>query len=266
MMAEGKVEALLALKREGRPSVGRDRIELLEAVAAHGSISKAAKAVGLSYKAAWDALNAVNNLLPRPAVMGQTGGRQGGGAQVTEDGHTLIASFRLLEKRLDKVARLLTGDDLSDGDPFALLWSLGMKTTARNAFRCTVTEVRLGGVNAEVLMHLTPDCQLTAIVTGESVSELDIKPGRDVTALIKSSFVMLIAGDQNPRLSARNRIAGIVSHREDGPVSSEFSLDIGGGKSIVAVITRDAAEDLDLRVGDKAMAFFKSSHVILAVD
>jgi len=263
-MSQGKVEAILGLRREGRPTVGRDRIELLEAVGAHGSISKAAKAVGLSYKAAWDALNAVNNLLPRPAVLGQTGGRQGGGAVVTEDGLALIASFRLMEKRLEKVAQMLAGDE--SGDSFSLLWSLGMKTTARNAFRCTVTEIRHGSVNCEVIMRLSAHNELTAIVTEESVAELNIEIGREVTALVKSSFVMLSPGAEKPKVSARNKIAGTICRRDDGAVSTEVAIDIGDGKTIVAVVTLDSAREMDLKLGDPAVAFFKSSHVILAVD
>lgn len=265
-MSDGKVEAMLALRREGRPLVGRDRIELLDAVATHGSITKAAKAVGLSYKAAWDALNAVNNLLPRPAILGQTGGRQGGGAVVTEDGHALIAAFRMLEDRLGRVADTLAGDGSGTCDPLALLWSLGMKTSARNVFRCTVSDIKRGAVNAEVILRLSANSTLAAVITEESLNDLEIALGREVVALVKSSFVMLVPGDEPMRISARNRIVGTVTHREDGAVSSEFTLDIGDGKAITAVVTRDAAEEMGIKVGDRAIALFKASHVILAVD
>ncbi|HLO77295.1 MAG TPA: TOBE domain-containing protein [Magnetospirillum sp.] len=263
-MSEDRIEATLGLRREGRPLVGRDRIDLLEAVATHGSITKAAKAVGLSYKAAWDALNAVNNLLPRPAIVGQTGGRHGGGAVLTDEGRALIASFRLLEQRLARVAAALSAEGA--GDPLSLLWSLGMKTSARNAFRCTVTEVRPGAVNAEVILRLSDDVSLTAVITGESVRDLDVAVGREVMALVKSSFVLLAPAGQKLAISARNRVPGTVARREDGPVSSEFTLDIGGGKTITAVVTRDSAEELGLEQGAAAIALFKASHVILAVD
>ncbi|MBC7953983.1 MAG: TOBE domain-containing protein [Rhodospirillaceae bacterium] len=265
-MSDGKVEAMLALRREGRPLVGRDRIELLAAVATHGSITKAAKAVGLSYKAAWDALNAVNNLLPRPAILSQAGGRRGGGAVVTEDGHALIAAFRMLEERLGRVAATLAGDGAGTCDPLALLWSLGMKTSARNVFRCTVSEIKCGAVNAEVILRLSATSTLAAIITEESLNDLGIALGREVVALVKSSFVMLAPGDEPLRISARNRIAGTVTHREDGAVSTEFTLDIGDGKSITAMVTRDGAEEMGLKPGDRATALFKASHVILAVD
>ncbi|OIQ94555.1 molybdenum-pterin-binding protein MopA [mine drainage metagenome] len=263
-MAEHKVEALLALRRAGRPLVGRDRIDLLEAVALQGSITKAAKAVGLSYKAAWDALNAVNNLLPAPAVIGQTGGSHGGGARVTEEGRALIAGFRLLEQRLDRVAALLAGEG-GGADPLSLLWSLGMKTSARNVFRCTVTEIRAGEVSAEVVMRLAGETRLVSVITQDSLRDLGLTVGGEVMALVKSSFVVLASGDGGLRFSARNRIPGTVTRIEAGSVNSEVVLDIGGGKSLTAVITRDGAAGLELAVGDQALALFKASHVILAV-
>ncbi len=265
-MAGSRVEAILALRGAGRPAVGRDRIALLEAVATHGSITRAAQAVGLSYKAAWDAVDSVNNLLPRPAVTAQTGGRRGGGATVTADGQALIAGFRLIEDKLARVADLLAEDCGVPLDPLALLWSLGMKTSARNAFRCTVAEIRQGSVSAEVMLRLTADTTLAAVITEESVRDLAIQPGQQVTALIKATFVMLATGAAVPAVSARNRIPGTVARREDGPVNSEVTLDIGDGKTITAVVTRDGADQLDLLPGSPAWALVKASHVILAVD
>lgn len=264
-MADGKIEAILAFRGGGRSPVGRDRIALLEAVARNGSITKAAQAVGLSYKAAWDALNAINNLLPRPVVSAQTGGRHGGGATVTEDGHALIAAFKLLEDRFARAAALFA-DSNAPVDPLTLIRSLGMKTSARNAFHCTVEEIRSGAVNSEVLLRLTEGVALAAVVTAESMAELGITVGQKVTALVKATFVMLATGEGRPAVSARNRIPGIVARRDDGPVSSEIILDIGGGKTIAAVVTRDGAEELELLPGESAWAMFKASHVILAVD
>jgi molybdate transport system regulatory protein len=264
-IGDEKIEAVLSLRGGGRSPVGRDRIQLLEAVAQCGSITKAAQAVGLSYKGAWDALNAINNLLPRPAVVSQTGGRHGGGATVTEDGRALIAAFHLIEERLARAAALLS-DGGTPADPLTLLRSLGMKTSARNAFRCTVEDVRSGGVNAEVILRLTEAVSLAAVITAESVRDLGIVTGSAVTALVKAPFVLLATGEAAPAVSARNRIPGRVAHREDGPVSSEVTLDIGDGKTIIAVVTRESADDLALSPGARAWALFKASHVILAVD
>ncbi|HET6375845.1 MAG TPA: LysR family transcriptional regulator, partial [Methylocella sp.] len=75
----GPVDSLLAWRAGGRLLIGRERIALLEAVMEHKSITKAAEIAGFSYKTAWDAVNAVNNLLPRPAFITRTGGSHGGG-------------------------------------------------------------------------------------------------------------------------------------------------------------------------------------------
>jgi len=267
MESESKIEALLSLGGRRRSMVGRERITLLEAVGTHGSITRAAQAVGLSYKAAWDALDAINNLMPRPAVLGRTGGAKGGGATLTEDGHALIAAFRLLESKLGRAAARLSAGEVGDlADPFSLLWSLGMKTSARNTYRCRVRQVHCGTVSTEVELDLTDSISLTALVTRESVTDLDIVPGREVMVLIKASFVILAVGESCPTVSARNRIKGIVAAREDGPVSSEIVLDIGAGRSLTGVITRESADELGLAPGSIAWALIKASHVILLVD
>lgn len=265
LVSGGKIEALLALKGEGKPAIGRDRILLLEAVETHGSITKAAQAVGLSYKAAWDAINAVNNLLPRPVIAAQTGGRHGGGAVLTEDGKALIASFHLLEERLAKAAELLSGAQTAV-DPLAVMRSLGLRTSARNAFRCKVLEIRRGAVSAEIHLALTDDAKLVAIVTEESLKTLGVDVGSSVVALIKSSFVMLAVGADEPKVTARNRVQGVVSRREDGPVNSEITLDVGGSRTLTAIVTLDSANRLGLRLGAQAWALFKASHVVLAAD
>ncbi len=73
------IEALVTLKAESLSPVGRERIRLLEAVAREGSISAGARAVGLTYKAAWDALDAMANLFGQPLLETRAAARQGAG-------------------------------------------------------------------------------------------------------------------------------------------------------------------------------------------
>ena len=70
----------------GQSRIGAERIRLLEVIAEHGSISAAARVLDLSYKGAWDAVQALNNLFERPLVTAQIGGRAGGSATVTPAG------------------------------------------------------------------------------------------------------------------------------------------------------------------------------------
>jgi molybdate transport system regulatory protein len=262
------IQAVLQLRKGPASRVGPDRIRLLTSIQAHGSITAAAKAVGLSYKGAWDAVQALNNLFERPLVAAQTGGRQGGAAQVTPAGEAVLAAYATVEDRLVQVIgqleAALGGADLVDLK--SLIWSFGMKTSARNALRGVVETVTPGTVNAEVTLRVSPGVAIVAIVTRESVADLDLIPGREALALIKSSFVILAAGDDGLRTSARNCLAGTVIRHDEGAVNDEVVLEMEPGKTLTATITRGSGEALGFKVGDRVQALIKASHVILAVD
>ncbi|MEZ5579956.1 MAG: LysR family transcriptional regulator [Candidatus Competibacteraceae bacterium] len=72
------------MNREGCGYLGAGRVELLEHIDECGSIARAAKRMGMSYKTAWDAVEAMNNLADRPLVVRATGGKGGGGTQLTD--------------------------------------------------------------------------------------------------------------------------------------------------------------------------------------
>ncbi|TDX28573.1 TOBE domain-containing protein [Rhodovulum visakhapatnamense] len=265
-MSDPSLKAALTLQREGDPRIGGDRIRLLRAIDANGSIAGAAREMGLSYKAAWDAVGSMNNLFARPLVEAAPGGRTGGGARVTRAGHALIACFSMLEASLGKaLAAIDTGLKTSPGGAVNTLWSLMMQTSTRNTFRCTVTRITPGAVSTEVDMALTDGHTLTAVITERSAADMGLAEGSEVFALIKATFVMLAAGEAPANISACNRLTGTVSAREDGPVNSEVTLDLGEGKTITAIITRTSADALDLAVGSTATALFKASHVIVAM-
>ena len=141
-----------------------------------------------------------------------------------------------------------------------------MKTSARNAYAGTVSFVRDGTVNAEVGLTVADGIELVTIVTRESVEALGLKPGRTATALVKSSFVFLAAGHDALPISARNRLFGTVTQVVPGAVNDEVTLDLGGGKTVTAVITAESRQDLKLEIGQPAQALIKASHIILAVD
>ena len=259
-MSDAKVKSTLTLSKSGA-RVGAERIALLAAIADHGSISAAGRALGVSYRAAWDAVQALNNLFDEPLISARTGGASGGQAQVTPRGLAVIAAFRRIERELDG---LMGGFEqgLSASD---ILWSLGMKTSARNALRGVVARVTPGAVNSEVALRVAEGLEIVAVVTSHSAEDLGLQEGAAAIALIKSSFIVLAKGE-GLRTSARNQIRGVVASREDGAVSSEVRLDIGGGKSLTATITLESAEALEIAPGDAITALIKAPHVILAVE
>jgi molybdate transport system regulatory protein len=264
MTESNKIDALLALRRDGRFLVGRERIKLLEAVAEHGSITKAAKAVGFSYKTAWDAVNSINNLLPNPAFVTKAGGRSGGGAEVTPEGRRLIATFHRLEERLSRISSLIAEEGIEEHENF-LMWSVGIKISTRNVFQTEVTQIKKWPVDVEVTLRVSEEASILAIVTNEAAEELNLTPGRKALALVKSSFVNLSAEplSANP---VRNSFSGVVTRRIDAERNSEVLLDIGAGKTLTAVGPRQTAEDLGIQVGEKVTASFLAANVILATD
>ncbi|WP_321161247.1 winged helix-turn-helix domain-containing protein [Verminephrobacter eiseniae] len=78
-------------------AVGPGKIALLEAIEATGSITAAAKTLGMSYRRAWLLLDETNRSLKRPAVDSTKGGPRGGGSLLTDEGRKLIALYRHIE-------------------------------------------------------------------------------------------------------------------------------------------------------------------------
>jgi len=192
--------------------LGDTRIRLLEAIEIHGSISQAAKAVPLSYKAAWDAIDAMNNLADHPLVVRSTGGRHGGGTLLTDYGRKVVALYRALEAEyqaaLDRMTATMNSDESGDFQQFRqLLKRMSMKTSARNQFAGTVIGLREGDVDFEVRLRLDAENELVAIITRESAETLNLRMGMELTALVKSSSVLLLT-DAKVRTTARNHLWG----------------------------------------------------------
>lgn len=79
---------------------GPGKADLLEAIAAEGSISAAGRRMGMSYKRAWSLVEAMNAGFAEPLVQSARGGAQGGGAGLTEAGERVLAAYRALMARL----------------------------------------------------------------------------------------------------------------------------------------------------------------------
>lgn len=80
-------------------AMGPGKAELVEHIDAAGSISAAARAMGMSYRRAWQLVEAVNASFRSPVVVTSVGGAKGGGAAVTPYGRRLVRSFRALERK-----------------------------------------------------------------------------------------------------------------------------------------------------------------------
>jgi len=135
-----------------------------------------------------------------------------------------------------------------------------MKTSARNEFSGKVSEIKSGGVMSEVVVKISDTITICATITNDAKESLELKVGGEVSALIKSSLVIL--SKEKLRATARNNILTKVSEVIKGAVNSEVKLTIGG-KKLCAIVTNDAVEELQIKKGDDVYAIFKASSVIL---
>lgn len=189
---------------------GATRIALLAAIGDTGSITRAAKAVGLSYKAAWDAVDTMNNLAGEPLVARSTGGKGGGGTTLTPRATSLIAAFRTIEREhrrfIEAASAAVAGFDVD----WALIGRIGMKTSARNQLFGKVASIVRGTVNDEVTLTLPGGQPVVAVLTHESAEALGLREGAEACALVKASWVVLAVDDGGPdlKVSARNQLRG----------------------------------------------------------
>ncbi len=241
------------------------RMQLLEQIEQTGSITQAAKSLSMSYRAAWNAVDALRNLAGEALLVTQSGGSDGGGTRLTPAGKRLLHTHRAVQ---EQQRRFMSGlhAQLDHPDILPLLRRFAVKTSARNQFFGTVTGIRLGAVNAEVTVALNDRDRLVATVTMESLGELQLGPGSEVWTLVTAPSVMVMPDDPAIKLSARNRLCGTVSRITRGAVNSDVVIDLPGGSAVSAIITNDSLDSLALAVGTPACAVFKAGSVILGVN
>ncbi len=95
----------LRIDLDGGGRIGPGKIALLEQVASQGSISAAGRALGMSYRRAWELLDEMNGLFGEAVAARQVGGRGGGGATLTPFGHALVSRYRAIERAATQAAR-----------------------------------------------------------------------------------------------------------------------------------------------------------------
>jgi len=94
-----KVNGSLWIECAGKKYFGPGPMELLERVEETGSINKAAKGMGMSYKKSWDIINRLNKNAVRPLVETKAGGKKGGGSHISKEAKQLITEYKNLRKK-----------------------------------------------------------------------------------------------------------------------------------------------------------------------
>lgn len=234
------------------------RLALLQHIAEQGSITRAAKSAGLSYKAAWDAIDELNNLAQRPLVERSVGGRGGGGANLSTEGERVL---RLYQRLQALQAQVLDAAE-SDAD-FDLLSRLTLRTSARNQLLGRIQHITREGNNDTVHLALAGGQLIDAQITHDSRLRLDLEPEVEVVALIKAGWLQLLPADQPP-CPDHNSLYGkidILLDAEHGPC--EVRIALPNGQTLCAQAMPGQLAALGLGGGSAVQVQFAPSHVLL---
>ncbi len=244
---------------------GPGRIALLKEIRDHGTLTHAARALKMSYKAAWDAIEGMNDLAGEALVERAAGGRGGGSTRLTPRGLRLLENFERIAAEHRRFLEGLNRQAHGLVDDLLLIRRIDMQTSARNQFFGTVKDIRRGTVNDEIDIEVAGGQTLAAVITHESAARLGLAVGSEVFALVKASSVIIVTDEGGARFSARNHLTGTVSRLQPGAVNTEVQIGLPGGGAIAAVITNESAAQLGLTAGAAAIAIFKASSVIVGV-
>ena len=242
------------------------RVDILRLIASSGSISQAARDAGVSYKAAWQAIDTLTNLASVALVEKVVGGAGGGGARLTPAGQQLLDTAQALElarqQVLDRHRAMLPAR------------ALALRTSMRNQMPCTVASVQRKGRMVRVLMHLgrageiseadvaTP---LVSRVTLESAQLLGLVPGLPVLALCKATAVLVLPADASDGMADRNCLAGRVQRVARAPGvadADEYAVTLTGGLQLAGF--GRAGERL--KKSSVVCACVEESAVVIALD
>ena len=93
-----KIKSRIWIEADGNILLGEGRVSLLKAIDEEGSLSKAAKSLGMSYKKAWSLIDAVNKRAEKPVTTTSIGGKGGGGAELTAYGKSLVEAYETINE------------------------------------------------------------------------------------------------------------------------------------------------------------------------
>jgi molybdate transport system regulatory protein len=234
------------------------RIDILRRIREVGSISQAARDAGISYKAAWHALETLGNLAGAALIEKAVGGSGGGGARLTAAGEQLLEASARMQAMKDQVLQQFARQQ---GALPALetLQRLNLRTSMRNQLPAVVTRVPKRGDAVAVQLRLAGGQLLVSRITRESAQLLGLAEKLELVVLCKAAAVRIAASVKPP--AGGNLLEGIVTRVGTAKDETEVTLALSGGLQLVGF----AARGHGLKPGHPAQALVDASSLVLAL-
>ncbi len=246
------------LTKDGKPFLGEGRVELLKKIDKLGSISAASKEMKMSYKAAWDALNQMGLVSKYPILEKQTGGKGGGGTNLTAYGHELVETFENLSKLHKGFINKFKEAGDSPKKLQTILNRTFLTTSARNQLLGEVEEIQSDNTLSNITIKIDKEITLSSRITTQSLLDMGIGIGSAVYAIIKSSDIVIKRGNE----AASNELKGAVISKKDSNKSCEVQIKVG---SIVLVCVADKESIKEIKPGDIVTLCIKSDDVLIGI-
>jgi molybdate transport system regulatory protein len=242
----------------GAPAVDK-RLEVLRSMHHAGSISQAARANGVSYKAAWQALETLSNLAGVALVEKAVGGSGGGGAKLTSAGLRVLEAADLLNSAREKALAQIQRSNKGSGLNVIGIAGVGLRTSMRNQLPCVVQAIHRTKGAATVVLALPDGQPMSSRITLESLQLLGLVKGQRVLAMFKATAVTV--APTIVALGEVNLVQGKVVRRGAGAAGIEVSLQITPGLALVGFA--DVQTPLKLR--QAAVAAVESNAVVIGL-
>ncbi|MFK5880641.1 MAG: TOBE domain-containing protein [Sulfurospirillum sp.] len=255
------IDSSLWLDKGKKGFLGKGRIELLKNIDTYGSLSKAAKAMNMSYKAAWDSLNEMKNLSSKELIISSTGGSGGGGSKLTKNAKEYIKIYDLLFKSQQEFLKAIESHTKSFSDLQIFLQRSSLRTSARNQLFGKVQEVIAGSISSKILISINENIDIYSSITNQSIKELGIKRGKNVFVLIKAPWVKI----SKEKKDDENQIECTIQNIKIEDALVELTLQASPAISLISVMQSEKFESLHVKQDEKIIASFKPNDTIIGV-
>ena len=269
-----KIDGRFWLTKKGQSFLGSGRIELLDKIQKTGSIHAAAKEMKMSYKAAWERINSMNNLADEPLITRTIGGKGGGGTVLTPYAHKLIVTYnRFNELHRQFIDRFAEAGD--NPEKLARILSRTFLTTsARNQLPSKIDAIEFVGLHAKLKLSLAEGGFITSNITAKSAQNMGLGVGDDIYAIIKSSDITLAKELSVPlphpkstsslSLTAHanvNILEGHISAIENSEESIEVRFLCNEETTLIALLSKSTNNTF--QIGDKVYALISANNIII---
>ncbi len=232
------------------------RIDILQRINSLGSISKAAKSAGISYKAAWQAIETLNNLAGTPLVEKIVGGNSGGGARLTQAGLSVLEASAALNKVRSQIFM-----DIEKGEApkLASLAASTLRMSVRNILPCVIENIDPQISQVKLRLRVANNCHIRSSITLESYQLLGLKVGMGVLALFKATAAHVVK--EAPQIYNGEIFNGQIARLPRNQESGEVTLRLSNGLNVVGFVN----EKNDFRIGEEASLLIDETSVIIGL-